>query len=347
MQRPRVKFCVWVPILTSLLFIFLIGCKRQSHQTQASKLEPIQVSAVKIQKEKRQVYEEVVGTVRPRLSAVVSAKIVGTIIRMDAADGKIVRAGDLIAEIDAGEIRSRFNQAAAIFDQASADMVRFNRLFEQKVITQQEFDAAKTRLDVAKAALDEARTMLDYTKIVAPFDGVITKKYVDVGNLATAGKPLFELEGTTGLRLEADVPEALIDKIRIGDRVKVILTSISKTLEGTIDEISPAADPMSRTFLVKVSLPMVDGLKSGLFGRLAIPVTEVNTIQIPRSSVFVRGQMETVMVIKNGIAQLRLIKTGKVIGENIEVVSGLEEGELIVKFNDGKLAEGQPVQLID
>ena len=120
----------------------------------------------------------------------------------------------------------------------------------------------------------EAKTMLDYTLIVAPFDGVITRKLADVGDLAAPGKPLLQMENPDTLRLESDVPEALIDNVKLGDKLAVRIAGVASEIEGTVAEISPAADPNSRTYLVKLDLPGATGLRSGQSAASPFPLAK-------------------------------------------------------------------------
>ena len=127
--------------------------------------------------------------------------------------------------------------------------------------------------------------MLGYARITAPFAGVIVKKLANLGDLATPGRPLYELEDPRRLRLEADVPEALVGGIVLGDEMPLRIPSIDLDLSGVVREIAPSADPNSRTFLVKLDLPDHDGLRTGLFGRVSVPVQEPSPHQgqVPQS----------------------------------------------------------------
>ena len=289
--------------------------------------------------------EEIVGTVRPKLSSAVSAKVSGTIGKMLVAPGQAVKSGELLVQLDAREIQARLDQAMALLEQAVKDLQRFEKLILAKVVTQQEFEAVQARHRVAVAAVSEAETQLGYTKILAPFDGVITHKRADVGDLATPGRPLLELENPTLLRLEADVPEALLANLKLGDRLPVHIAALKTELSGSISEIAPAADAGSRTFGVKLDLATVTGLRSGQFGRVAIPVSEVNALRVPTSSVVVRGQMELVFVVAGQQAQLRLVKTGKQLGAEVEIVSGITPGETLVVEGATALVDGQQVSV--
>jgi RND family efflux transporter MFP subunit len=196
---------------------------------------------------------------------------------------------------------------------------------------------------VASAA--EVETMLGYTKVVAPFAGMITRKVADVGDLAAPGKLLLEIEDPTALRLEADVPEALVDRLELGSKYLIRVGSSTNTLEAVTSEITPVADPNSRTFLVKFDLPRTAGLRVGQFGRVLIPVGEGAALRIPASAVVQRGQMELVFVVTSARAQLRLVKTGKRVGAEVEAVSGISAGEEVASEGAANLTDGQPVRI--
>jgi RND family efflux transporter MFP subunit len=217
-----------------------------------------------------------------------------------------------------------------MLDQAKRDFDRQKQLISSNATTRQDFDTADARVKVSTAAVREAETMMSYAQVTAPFDGVVTRKLADVGDLAMPGKPLLEIEAPTSLRFEADLPEAV---------------RLAKVIEGTVSEISPVADPVSRTFNVKLDLPPTEGLRTGQFGRVSVPVAEVKLLLVPQSAVLKRGQMELIFIAKDGKAALRLVKTGKTLEDRIEVLSGLEEGEQIIVSDTTQLTDGQPVTL--
>ena len=134
--------------------------------------------------------EEVVGTVRAKLHSVIEAKVSGKIEQMLVVPGQEVKTGELLVQLDAREVQAQLDQAAAVRQQAESDLKRATDLFQQKILSQSEFDTAQSKFRVADAAATEAKTLLGYTKVTAPFDGVITRKYADVGDLAAPGKPL-------------------------------------------------------------------------------------------------------------------------------------------------------------
>ena len=270
------------------------------------------------------------GTVRAKLHSVIEAKVSGKIEQMLVVPGQKVKAGELLVQLDAREVQAQLDQALAVRQQAESDLKRATDLFQQKILSQSEYDSAQSKFRVADAAATEAKTLLGYTKVTAPFDGVITRKYADVGDLAAPGKPLLEMEDARDLQLEADVPEAVIGHLALGDKLGVRVSGVSNELAGVVSEIAPSADPNSRTFLVKLDLPPTPGLRAGQFGRVAVPVGETSALRVPASAVLQRGEMELVFVVVNGHAQLRIVKTGKRVGDEVELVSGVDAGEQVV-----------------
>jgi RND family efflux transporter MFP subunit len=141
-------------------------------------------------------------------------------------------------------------------------------LFDQQAVTRAEYEAADTRRRMAEGAAAEAKAMLGYVELVAPFDGVVTKKWGEAGDLATPGKPLLTLEAPSELQLEADVPEAMASHVHRESRLACRVDDMSGELAGVVSEIAPNADPGSRTFRVKLDLPPKPGLRPGQFVRL-------------------------------------------------------------------------------
>ncbi|HLW34422.1 MAG TPA: efflux RND transporter periplasmic adaptor subunit [Chthoniobacterales bacterium] len=315
------------------------GCRKDS--TSPPVPPPANVRVETVHAKPHVAAEDVVGTVQPKLRSVIEAKISGRIEKMLVVPGQQVKAGELLVQLDSREVQAKLDQAIAVRQQADNDLKRYEILRAKQVITPAEFEAVQSRRQVAVASATETETMLGYTKITAPFDGVVTRKLADVGDLATPGKSLLELEDPRVLQFEAPVPEAVIDKVKLGTRLSVQV--LANEIDGAVSEISPSADPNSRTFLIKLDLPSVVGLHAGQFGRVAIPVSETNVLRAPITAVVQRGQMEMVFVVINQHAQLRLVKTGRRFGNEVELLSGVSSGERVITENAASLVDGQPV----
>ncbi len=333
--------------LSSWLFpvslAFALAACHSKKETAAESRPAVAVRTVVAENKERPSSEEVVGTVRAKLRAVIEAKVSARIEALLVAPGQMVKAGDLIAQLDPREIQAKLDQTLALREQGTRDLARARELLNKKITTQAEFDAVQARASVAEGAAREMETMLGYTKVVAPFDGIVTRKLADVGDLAAPGKPIVEMEDPRALRFEADVPEALIGHVKLGAKLPVQVSADAARFEGTVVEVAPVADAASRTFLVKLDLPAAEGVRSGQFGRVWIPTGESRSIRVPASAVVTRGQMECVFVVVDQHAELRIVRTGKQTGDEVEILAGLNSGEPVVSDGAELLRDGQPV----
>jgi RND family efflux transporter MFP subunit len=303
---------------------------------------------------------EVVGTVRAAQSSDLASQMMGNIVEIRVHEGDRVYRGEVLAVIDDSQPRAAVDRATAADLAAQQQLVAANSdlalaestlkrnqyLYEQKIVSQQEFDEVKARQeanlarrDIAKAgqaqawaALNQAMTSLDYTRIRAPFNGVVTHKKSDSGTLASPGMPIFTVEDTSRYRLEVAVNESDVRYAGVGGQVSVAIEALDNAeLKGKVVQIVPAADPASRAFLVKIELPTDTRLRSGLFGRAQFSRGERQALLIPRSAVVERGQLQSVFVLdQNKIASLRYVTLGKASGSEIEVLTGLQGGEWLV-----------------
>jgi len=303
----------------------------------------VAVQVVKAEMVTHQATEEVVGTVRSKQRAMVEAKVAGRVEQYLAVPGQMVRVGELLVQLDVREIVTKVDSAKALLEQADRELGRFRQLVAQNAATRQELEAVEARQKVAAAQVIEAETMLSHARVTAPFDGVVTRKLAEVGDLAMPGKPLAEVESPKGLRFEADLPEAILDRVRMGQKMSATIGGV--TAEVVVSEIAPIADAVTRTFRVKMDLPEREGLRTGQFGRVAVPVAEMQVLSAPMTAVVKRGQLEGVFVVKEGRAFLRLVKTGRLVAGGVEILSGLEAGEEIVVDAPAGMKDGQLVEV--
>jgi len=337
MKLPRSLF----PIAVACA---LAACHSKKEPATAEAL-PSAIRTVLVEKMARPASEEVVGTVRAKLRAAIEAKVSGRIEALLVAPGQILKVGDLIAQLDSREIQAKLDQALALREQAARDLERARELLTKKITTQAEFDGVQARERVAVGAVKETETMLGYTKVIAPFDGIVTRKLADVGDLAAPGKPITEMEDPRALRFEADVPEALIGNVKLGAKLPVRVSAGAAPIEGRVVEMAPVADAASRTFLVKLDLPPAEGTRSGQFGRVWVATGESRTIHVPAAAIVAHGQMETVFVAANNRAQLRIVRTGKRTNGEVELLAGLDSGESVIIEGAERLRDGQPITL--
>ena len=277
----------------------------------------------------------VAGVTRSTTVSPLAARVVGNVLRVHVSEGDVVKAGQVLVEIDAREGRAQSDAAASAVAAAAANAAlaetthaRYAALRERRSVSQQELDDVEARLKAARAELQraragaaQARTFLDYSYVRSPIDGVVTARMVDPGAQAAPGMPLLTVEDPRSMRVEASVPEEV--PLRPGDRVFV--EAGGRRTEGRVAQVQPSIDSSSRTSLVKIEA--AGPLRSGSYVRVLIPSGEREALAVPPSAVVRRGALTSVFVVgSDGIARMRLIT----LGEQNEVLSGLEAGERIV-----------------
>ncbi|HUG10579.1 MAG TPA: efflux RND transporter periplasmic adaptor subunit [Opitutaceae bacterium] len=288
-------------------------------------------------------YQDATGTVVATDRARIAPKIMGTIARVPVALGQKVSKGELLIEISAREIEARLAQARSALAQTERDLKRETELVAQGASAA---DTVRTLEDQHRqmlAVVDEAESMLGYTRILAPFDGTVSRRPAFEGDLATPGVTVIEMDGTDRMRVEAGVPESLAN-LTLGSSLRVSAGTAEVT--GILAEISSAADPQTRTVLAKIDLPADSGLKPGQFVSVAIPAGEASPVVVPASAVSRVGQIERVFVIESGRAVLRIIRTGALSSDTAEITAGLDAGEVValggVTLRDGQRVEVAP-----
>ena len=182
--------------------------------------------------------------------------------------------------------------------------------------------------------------------ITAPHDGVIAKKLIDKGDLARPGTPLLTLETTSRFCVDMVIPEMYISYIQAEQHVTIKVPALQEeSLQGTVCTIVPSADPKSRSFIVKVRLPVDTKARSGMFARVQIPTSQAKALLIARRAVVRRGQLTGLYLVDaDNKAHFRLIRTGKTYGDSVEVLSGLRAGDRYVLEPTAELQDGSRVE---
>lgn len=332
-------------LVLGLSFLPLTGCKEKPKEQQGATARPetvkVSVSTALQGKAARQI--EIMGSLQAVEQAEISAKISGNISSLPVVLGTRVNKGDLLAEINAGEISARMRQARAQLEQANRNLEREKNLLKKNAATPETVRSLEDTLRIATAASEEAATMLTYTRILAPFSGLVTRKMANVGDLATPGKALLQIENEDRLQVLADIPETMILKIAVGDQLSVYVPPADMTIEGRVAEVAPTADHLSRTAPIKIDIPADSRLHSGQFARVSMAGGSAESITVPAAALLSSGQMENVFVVTDGIARLRLVRSGLNDKENAEILSGLKAGEVVAVRGNRQLIDGQPV----
>lgn len=272
------------------------------------------------------------------------------------------------AEVESAipELENATAAAKANLDLAQVTFKRIQELAAKKSVSNQEFDEASARLKAAQANYEmtlsrrtqlnsklaemeqevrAAGVMRDYAKLSAPFSGVVVSRTVEPGNLATPGAPLLTIEQEGVYRLEASVDESKLASVHVGQAAEAVIDAADRKLNARVSEIVPAVDSASRAYIVKLDLPSSPQLRSGMFGRAIFPLGVQKVVAIPAAALLERGQLQSVFVVETGLAHIRLVTTGRRMGDAVELLSGLNEGERIVLPVPPGLQDGASVEV--
>lgn len=362
-------------LLAATIALGLNGCSSDSGHKAAVPAPPV-VSGLTVTTVMAEALPEtldVVGTVNARTSAMVSARIPGTVTVLHVREGDRVRKGQLLGQLESQENVAQATGAIAAVDEAKrgleeaqarhklaeATFARFKKLYDEQALTRQEFDTRQTELELAQQGVARAQSRLrqiqeaaraagavaDYTKIIAPIGGVVVAKQVNLGATVFPGQPLITVDDEGSYQLELAVPESRLRDVRAGTAVQVVIDATGAQFNARITEVVPTSDPASRTFVAKVPVAQ-KGVRSGMFGRGSIALgTTVKGVQVPTTAVFERGALTAVWVVgSDDVVRMRLVKTGRPQGTQVEILSGLTAGDRIVTAGMEKAVDGAKLQ---
>jgi RND family efflux transporter MFP subunit len=287
--------------------------------------------------------ETAVGTVRPVHESAIGARLLARVVEINLKAGQVVNSGDVLVRLDDLDLRAKRRQAEAALNtaeaaraQAEADANRAATLMKSRAISRQEYErdstafkSADAEVRRAKESINEIQATLEWATIRSPISGIVIDKKVAVGDMVSPGQILATLFDPLRMQLVASVRESLAHRLKVGQPIEVRLDNSHKTRMGTISEIVPEAESSSRAFEVKVSGTCPEGVYSGMFGRILIPLDEEQVLVIPRQAVQSIGQLELVNVARGSAFGRRAVRLGRIIGEDVEVLSGLREGEQV------------------
>lgn len=285
------------------------------------------------------------GTIRSRSIAKIAPKLNARILEITVNAGDAVKKGDVLVKLDKQALQASYqetlamlNAARAQADQAIAEEKRIKELYSKEAATRQNYDAVVAQANTARAAVKRASSALQQVKVnlgenvlTAPFDGIISERLKEPGDMGLPNDPIVILQKPDDLRMEAAIPTSCANRITLGMPVNIRIDTLKKQITGKIDEIVPEIDPLTRTQLVKAALPSSEGLLHGLFAWMEQSCEDHHSVlMIPTSAVLHYGQLEAVKIVTDGQVYTRHIRTGKQTGDKVEVLSGLREGETIL-----------------
>lgn len=264
---------------------------------------------------------------------------------------------------------SALEAAQANADLAAATFDRYRKLLAEDSVSRQEYDEVVSRNRQAQSALSQSQDMAQAARyrvkqaesglsaasvsyadatVRAPFDGIVSRKFVEPGDLATPGKPLLTIESNTGFEMAVNLPETLFKSVSPGQSITIRIASLGDlSIQGKVAAVSPSADERSRSFLVKVDLPADAPVHAGMFARADITIGEEDLILIPPGAVRHEGHLTGVFILDDeNIAHFRLIRTGRELEGGVEVLSGMKSGMRFVVDPPPLLVDDTPVEVL-
>lgn len=291
------------------------------------------------------VFEPVPGSVEAKFATLVSSRLLARITHVHARAGDSVKKGQVLVSLEKTDLEAKAEQAKehsraikARLTEAEQSLVRVEKLSNQRLVAMADLDRARANhkalvAELARASQleQEAAIALGYTDIRAPIDGRLVERFAEPGDTATPGTPLLSLYNPLSLRVEAHVREQLALSLNVGQSLQVSIPSLKKKLAAVIEEIVPAADTGSRSFMVKVRIEYEKSLLPGMYARMLIPSSVEKMVVIPESWVVQVGQLNLVWVERDGQRVRRFIRLGKPLeGGRVQVLAGLSEGERLL-----------------
>jgi len=289
-----------------------------------------------------------VGSLKSSESVVLRPEIAGRIAAINFREGAAVERGAVLVALDASTQDAELKQAQASFALAQANLRRTEDLFARKFVSERAQDEAAANLKVVEANTQLAEARLRKTQIRAPFAGIVGIRNVSVGDYVKEGQELINLEAIDNLKVDFRLPEAYLGQVRRGQDLELMTDVLpDESFSATVDAIDPLLDAAGRSVSVRARLPNPNGkLRPGMFARvkLAFGATR-QALVVPEEALIPAGTEQFVFRVREGKAERVKIRTGQRGDARVEVVEGLQRGDMVVTAGQLKLRDGAPVKL--
>lgn len=336
----------------------------EDKQVEAYNAPTINVKVSQVKADDNHSFLSASGKIQARRSADLSTRIMGHVDQIHVSVGDEVRKGQLLVSINNSDLQAKRAQvnagiieATIAFNNAQKDYERFKNLMADNSASQKEmddmtanFEMAKARLETANQMKNEINAQFAYSNIKAPFNGTITRKTIEIGDMTNPGVPLISMEAPGSFDVLAMVAETGISQIKPGTEVNVLVDAINRTLKGKVTELSTSAKDTGGQYQVKIGLDKTDAqILSGMFATVQFPLeNQINTelVLVPTEAIITRGQLSGIYTVSQGnTAILRWLRLGRTFGDQVEVLSGLNTDEAYIVSAEGKLFNGVRVSI--
>ncbi len=357
------KKILYISIFVSLAFSSFSCGNHQEKEVR--KGTPISVKVASVEGKNNSSWISASGKIEAANSASLSTRMMGFVEKIHVNVGASVLKGQLLVSLNNADLSAKRAQAQAAIIEANAaftnaekDYHRFQNLFAAQSATRKEMDDMTARYEMSKARLEAAKQMKNevdaqfaYSNIRAPFDGVVTQKFIDEGAMANPGMPLISVEGPTSFEAKVSIAENEISNVHASDTVRVRIKSTGTTLKGVVKELSTSARNTGGQYLATITLTNADeNIRSGMYATVEFPSSKIgsgnNMITIPQSALVTQGQLTGLYTVsESNTALLRWIRIGATYGDKVEVLSGLTSDERYIVSAEAKLYNGAPIEV--
>jgi membrane fusion protein, multidrug efflux system len=336
-----------------MLSALVVACEQDKGEGDVEKKEEVPAVPVEIATPSRgDIYAVYSGTapIEAFADAQVIAKVGGEVREIYVEEGDDVVAGQVLLRLDGDRLRFEAQQAEANLLKLQRDFQRNMDLKDRSLISAGDFEKIQYEMEALQATASLAKLELSYTEIRAPIAGVISQRYVKVGNTIEVNTPTFQVTSLEPLVSYLHVPEREYRRIERGQTAAIAVDALQGVrFEGTVARVSPVVDPLTGTF--KITIEVSDSsrsLKPGMFGRISIVYDKhENALQIPRNAIIQEAGEPAVFVVDGDTAHRRPVSTGYVQGTRIEILDGLVDGDRLVLVGQTGLKDGSKVSVIN
>lgn len=285
------------------------------------------------------------GTVEPEVMLPISPKVTGRLGKLMVHEDQQVTKGQVLAQLDSGEFDATVREWEARVAFAETQYKRAEELFQRGVASGVSRDNARNEMETARASLNRVKQQQGEMALRAPADGVVIRRDGEVGQLIQTGQAVYWLSCCAPLRVTADVDEEDVPRVKSGQRVLIRADAFpDDVLEGRIDSVTPKGDPIARTFRARIAMPADTKLRIGMTVVTNIVVDErKNALLIPTDAV----KDGSVWLVKNGALSRQPVKIGISGPERVEILSGLDDADVIVIHPSDRLSVGRSVKVRD
>ncbi|SFR77451.1 efflux RND transporter periplasmic adaptor subunit [Maribacter stanieri] len=351
-------------IITAILgaTILISSCGSEDKKAVVDNSPAIAVQIKTVSEDSSSPFLTVSGKIEAAKSANISTRMMGYVDKIYVNVGDKVNKGQLLMSVNNADVSAQLAQvnagiteAEAAFTNAEKDFNRFSTLFKENSASQKELDDITANYNMAKARLESAKQMrngvnaqMGYANIRAPFNGVVTNKFISAGDMANPGMPLLEVESPGKYQVLAMVPESEILAVKNDTEVTVQVKALNESVKGKVTEVSTSSKNTGGQYLVKVILDKTDAqILSGMYATVQFPVARKTTssaVMIPVQAIVKKGQLSGIYTVsQSNTALLRWLRLGRTFGDQVEVLSGLSADEQYIVSAEGKLFNGAKI----